>query len=618
MRKTQLAVLICFLGMPTWCDLSPVSIESPDGRIAVKVESKDSGETKGCLYYSVSYDGKELLQPSRLGLALEGGGDLDSGLQIVDVSRTKWDREYSPVYGERQIIPDTGNEMMVEMDQKRGKQRRFFVQFRAYNEGVAFRYVLPEQAGMKACTISSEHTEFSFSEGDEGYEEHGTEGVIHRVPIRAIKPKCEMPLTVDLERGPFVSVMEAHLENYPRAWLSPAGENTDSVHIHLGSSAEVRMPFETPWRVLLIGKRPGDLIEQNYLILNLNPPCAIDDTNWIKPGTVIRVTALTTEYGKKYTDFAAEHKIDYIEFDAGWYDAEWEETSDARTPKEDLDIQSVIEYAKERGIGVILYVNRNALMKQLDEILPLYEEWGVKGIKMGFVKVGSQEATRWLHDAVRQAARHHLMVDIHDSYRPTGFSRTYPNLMTQEGVRGNEHMPVSEHNVTLPFTRLVSGAADCTMCYYSDRIKNTHAHQLATSVVFYSPLQFLFWYDRPSEYQGEPEIEFWHDLPTVWDETKVLHGRIGDSITVGRRSGEQWYVASLTDENPREILVELSFLDPEREYVVDIYSDGGEDVATRTQVRVDRRPVTSKTRITASLAANGGHSMRICPKCSDE
>ena len=218
-----------------------------------------------------------------------------------------------------------------------------------------------------------------------------------------------------------------------------------------------------------------------------------------------------------------------------------------------LDLHEVIRYAGERGIGIILYVNRRALERQLDEILPLYRQWGVKGVKYGFVHVGSQTWTRWLHEAVRKAAEHRLMVDIHDEYRPTGYSRTYPNLMTQEGIAGDETSPVNQLTLTILFTRMLAGAADNTICYYDQRVDRnaSHAYQLAKAVCLYSPWQFLYWYDRPpaapqdkggagnarTALGDEPELEFFDHMPTVWDDTRVLQGQIGQYAVIARRRG---------------------------------------------------------------------------------
>ena len=293
---------------------------------------------------------------------------------------------------------------------------------------------------------------------------------------------------------------------------------------------------------------------------------------------------LSMKGSKELVDFAVKRHLQYIHFDAGWYGFEYSVASDAtkvnvdprRNPKSDLNLQEVIKYAKSKGIGVFLYVNQRALYQQLDELLPLFQKWGVRGIKFGFVEVGSHRWTTWLHDAVKKCAKYNLMVDIHDEYRPTGFSRTYPNLLTQEGVRGNEEMPDATHNTILPFTRFIAGPADYTICYYHRpelkaslqktqaprQLKTTSAHQMALSTIFYSPLQFLYWYDAPSDSQDEPELEYFDRIPTVWDDSKVLGGEIGKYVTIARRKGKEWFVGSITNNDARELKISLNFLEP--------------------------------------------------------
>jgi len=282
-------------------------------------------------------------------------------------------------------------------------------------------------------------------------------------------------------------------------------------------------------------------------------------------------------------------------------------------------MKATIAYAKKNNIKVILYVNQIALAQQLDEILPLYQSWGVDGLKFGFVHVGSREWTAWLHEAVIKCAQYGLVVNIHDEYRPTGFSRTYPNLMTQEGIRGNEEMPDATLNVTLPFTRFTQGAADYTICYYralavkkekshTNPLKTTAAHQLAIAVVFYSPLQHMYWYDRPSDSNDEPELEFFDRVPVVWDDTKVIHAEIGKYITMARRSGNDWFVGTMTNDDARKLIIPLDFLPEGKTFTAYIYNDDPK-VKTLTQVGVTTMKVTNKSLIEANLLPSGGQAI---------
>nr|MBD3623303.1 glycoside hydrolase family 97 C-terminal domain-containing protein [Sunxiuqinia sp.] len=233
--------------------------------------------------------------------------------------------------------------------------------------------------------------------------------------------------------------------------------------------------------------------------------------------------------------------------------------------------------------------------------------------KLCFVQIGLNRWSVLLHKAIQKAAEYQLMVDIHDEYRPTGFSRTYPNLMTQEGIRGNEEMPDATNNTILPFTRFLAGAGDYTICYYNNRIKTTHAHQLALSVVYYSPIQFLYWYDTPSMYKGEKEIAFFDKVKTVWDDTKVLNGEIGQYITVARRSGSEWFVGTITNNDVRTVEVPLSFLEPGKKYVATIYYDD-DQLRTRTDVNIKMQKVDSSKTLTFDLKASGGVAVHIKPE----
>jgi alpha-glucosidase len=366
-----------------------------------------------------------------------------------------------------------------------------------------------------------------------------------------------------------------------------------------------------------VADSPGKLVEQNYLVMNLNDPCALTDVSWIKPGKVIRETSLSTIGGKACVDFALTHGLQYIEYDAGWYGREEDPASDARDVHLDprrnpdpnsLNLREVIDYANSKGIGVILYVNHLAAEKQLDEILPLYEKWGVKGVKYGFVNVGSQYWTAWLHGAIRKAAAHHLMVDIHDEFRSTGYQRTYPNLITVEGIGGNEEFPTPVHNATLPFTRFLTGPGDYTFCWNSNRLKVTRVHQLAISTIFFSPWQFLFWYDSPKKIVEEPALEYWKNLPTTWDETRVLQGDIGRRAVLSRRKGAEWFLGAIAPVEGK-FPVEMNFLARGKKFTATIYTDDPDGKG----IKIEKRTVDRRTVLGADIMPNGGLAVQLIP-----
>lgn len=382
---------------------------------------------------------------------------------------------------------------------------------------------------------------------------------------------------------------------------------------------------------MLLADSPGGLLERNFLRLNLNEPCALADTSWIQPGKVIREITLTTAGGVACVDFAVRHKLQFIEFDAGWYgpenttkDATRVNVDPARSPGP-LNLPHVINYAASNGIGVILYVNKLALGHQIDILPAPYRRWGVKGIKFGFVNVGSQADTRWLHEAIRKCATNQIMVDIQDEYRVTGYERTYPNLLTVEGVRGDEETPPASQDLTTLFTRLLTGPADHTVCYFDQRVdKNwNHTYQMAKAVCLFSPWQFLYWYDRPPNSPGyraagsamiseTPELEFFDHLPTTWDETRVIQGNLGQSAVIARRRGEDWFLGAMNAGTNRPLDIPLTVLAPGKRYAVQRYSFDP-TMTNRTRVRITRTLVEQTNVLQSALTASSGEAIHLTP-----
>ncbi|MBC8097011.1 MAG: glycoside hydrolase family 97 catalytic domain-containing protein [Akkermansiaceae bacterium] len=577
-------------------------------------------QSDGAPAYAISYRGKPLVLESRLGFEPA----FTNGFQVVGTSTNNHAGNWTQVYGERKSVPDNYRELNVDLKHESGSLLR--LTFRAYDEGMALRYSFPKQDKTN-FTFAGELTQFRFPPNTFGYEEHGTEGVYQRVNVTDTLPWCERPLTLEYETGFFASLAEAANINYPRMLLSPlAGvsnalvsalggrtANTDAFRQRHDPTVKLVAGDSSPWRMFVVGDKPGDLLERNYLMLNLNPPCALKDTSWIKPGKVMRDGTLTTANSKAIIDFAAKGGLQYVHLDARWYGSEEAETGDATTARaRDLDIAEIVRYGREHGVRLLVYVDRRQAEKQRDVLFPLYEKWGVAGVKLGFVSVGPQTETAWITETIQKAAEHHLMVNIHDGYRSTGLSRTWPNLMTVEGIRGNEQMPTAEQNCVLPFTRYIAGPGDYTVCYYSPRIKTTHAHQLAMAVISYSPLQWIFWYDKPTDYRGEPEVEFFRRVPTIWDETKVVNGEIGKFATLARRSGDDWFIGTINGSDARTLKLPLAFLSAGKEYAAHIYLDDA-SVATRTKVGITTNRVNSLTVLELPLKSSGGQAIWITP-----
>ena len=618
------------------------TISSPDGSFKFQFFQKELSENQKQMYYTVTFNDRPVILESKMGVLIENnlfesalGIENDEvelwceNLDLLGVDKRSVDESWEPLYGERSLVRNNYNELVIHFnkygthgDLEEGYAGTFYdkrrsynmdVVVRVYNEGVAFRYYFPETANGLFLHIVGEQTSFTMPEGTMAYFERWAQGPYSYLPLMDWPDECERPLTLDLENGLYVALLEAQMTDYSRGKFVLDPEKTNTLRLSMYSSVDVTRPFYTPWRVIMAAEEPGELLENNDLVLNLNPPNQIENTSWIKPGKVIR-SYLSTQEAKACIDFAAERNMQYVHLDAGWYGSEVDVTSDAASVDStlDLDIQELVNYGASKGIGIMYYVNQRALTNQLDEVFEQCRKWGVKGVKFGFVHIGSHRWTVWLHEAIKKAAEYQLMVNVHDEYRPTGFSRTYPNLMTQEGIRGNEEMPDATHNTILPFTRFLAGAADYTICYYNDRIKTSHAHQLALSVVYYSPFQYLYWYDRPEYYQGEEEIQFFDAVKTVWDDTRVLKGEIGKYITVARRSGQEWFIGAITNNDSREISIPLDFLDKNKNYSAIIHVDD-DKVNSRTQVKTFREIVRLGDVLTYNLKESGGVAIRLIP-----
>ena len=592
---------------------------SPDNSVGLSVYT-----VNGQLKYEVTYKGKPVILESSLGI--DGWKE---NMEIERIDSVSVNQDWHPIYGERSVVNDCYKGYTYTLKRK-GHGDRLALIVRIYNSGVGFRYKYLHGSYLR---ITEEFTTFTVPENTYCWFAPFAQAEHKRMLVKDWPGEAERPLTLQLGNGLYASLAEAEMVDYSRTKFVVRKGESNVIRCKMYDAVEDIAPFETPWRVVMVAESPKDLINNNDLILNLNKPCQIEDTSWIKPGRIIRTVSLTTDGAKKVVDFAVKRGLNYIHFDSGWYGSEISKESDPRKsdvdpqrcPVNDLDMPEVVRYAKSKGVGVWVYVNQRALSAYLDEILPLYESWGIAGIKFGFVHVGSFRWTTWLHDAVKKCAKHHLMVDIHDEYRPTGFSRTYPNLLTQEGVRGNEEFPDGVNNTTLPFTRFLCGAADATVCYYHRKelkpglekglnarsLLNTACHQMALSVINYSPLQFLYWYDTPEDVKDEPELFFFDNLPTTWDDSKTLDGAIGEYITMARRKDNVWYVGCLTNNDARKLNVSLDFLEEGKKYELTMFTDGGEKVKTRTHVAIDTKKVTAKTNLKLSLLPRGGVAMII-------
>ncbi|MEV6790773.1 glycoside hydrolase family 97 catalytic domain-containing protein [Streptomyces sp. NPDC051320] len=584
----------------------------------------------GALQWSVERHGRTVIDTSAMGLRLSDGTSLGTDAVLTGREHRHADSTWHPVYGRNATVSDRYQEMRWNLRDRR-TSIDFGVQIRAYSSGVAFRYVLPDQG---AATIAGELTTFGFPEDtlvysarDEDPYNPVTPGSIPSTGTSSTDngPLTDLPLTATGADGLIACVCESARLNYPRLMLSSVQGAPNTLGAYLmqhtarGSdtvqtTSTVSTPFVTPWRVVVIGSSHAELVDNAELVLNLAPVNALADTSWIRPGKAFRCN-LTTADGLAGVDFAVARGLQYIEYDAGWYGPE-NSTTDATQPISGIDMPTVISYAAGQGIGLILYVNRIALSDP-DSLFALYRSWGVAGIKLGFISDGTQAMTNRITDWAETAAKYRLLINMHDDVRPFGYERTYPNWISMEGVRGNEHFPTATHNVTLPFARNIGGPMDYTICYGQSRDQTTNAHQMAMAAVYYQPLNFLYWYDKPSKYATSanwPGLPWFDAIPTVWDESTTLAGSIGEYIAVARRSGTTWYLGAMTNETARTLSVPLSFLGGGG-YTATVYADGRPGSSPyRTPVVASTRTVTSAFTLSVAMAAAGGQAVVLTPK----
>lgn len=477
-----------------------LKISSPDGSHTVTFWQKQTRESVNELYYTVAYKGRTVIEESRAGLQMDnrvwemalGVRDLKQpvcwmdNLEADSVSRTEMtDSEWHPLYGERSTVRDLYNAATFYLSKKDGSQYRMNIEVRAYNEGIAFRYFLPEHPKAIFHKVTGDLTEYTFPAGTMAWAQQWAQDRFEHLSVDDIKHPAERALTLDLPDGTWVALLDADVEDWCLTKYLASERKPHTLTSVMYSPVDAVTYFATPWKIVMAADRAGDLLDHNDIVLNLNPPCAVPDAaEWVKPGKIMRA-GISTEAGLSTIDFCAAHNIPYMLFDWQWYMPCTSHDGDATQVVPHLDMERVICYGREKGVGVWLYVNQHALMKQARELFPLLRQWGVVGVKSGFVQYASHRWATWLHDLVRLAADNHLMMNIHDEFRPSGFSRTYPNLLTQEGICGNEEFPDATHNTILPFTRMINGAADYTICYYDPRLQNTHAHQLAASLLFF-------------------------------------------------------------------------------------------------------------------------------------
>jgi alpha-glucosidase len=640
--------LFSLSAVPCGAAQAPLTVTSPNRSIVVTVG------TDGALTWAVSLNSQPVLRPSRLAMTLDGGRTLGVQPVVVGTTTRSSDTVLKPVVRiKRAEVRDRFNERRIDF--KGG----YSLIVRAYDDGVAYRFAtkLPGEitvVGEDATLAFPDDYNMLFPE-ETSFLSH-QERAYKKVKISEVRDGrfSSLPAMVDVAGIAKVVITEADLFDYPGMDLTGGAEANSLKGLFPAYPAKVelnrdrnervveREPYlaktrgtrEFPWRVLVIATRDTVLLDTD-MVYRLASETTLADTSWVKPGKVAWDwwndnnvygvpfrAGINTETYEHYIDFAAENGLQYIILDEGWY-----RLGDLLAVAPGMDIQAIVDHGKQKGVGVILWVIWKTLDEQLQPALDQFEKWGVKGIKVDFMQREDQWMVNYYERVAKEAAKRHMLVDFHGAYKPTGLYRTYPNVISNEGVLGLEQnkwgLDANPDNaVTFPFMRMLAGPVDYTPgamlngakkafqpVYNRPMSQGTRCQQLAMYVVYESPLQMLA--DSPSNYRREPEsLAFLSAVPTVWDETRVLSAKVGEHILVARRSGKDWYVGALTNWDARDLTVDLAFLG-NGSFEADTYRDGpNADRAGVDYVR-EKRPVSASDKLTIHLAPGGGFAARI-------
>jgi alpha-glucosidase len=638
----------------------PVEVSSPDHQIALHLSvqtgnAKQAGGPDGQLVYAVTFHGKTVFEDSALRLELANQATLGTSVHVTSATSGSGADDYSLLAGKTSAVHDTYNSLTLQVRESGGSGRTLEIEARVYNSGLAFRYHVPEQPALSRYQLTQEDTEFRpvmdadawalrLPNYQSGYESEYVPQVLSALSNQGGVSSYILngaPMLLHMPGLAWAAVGEADLEGNAAMYLeNPTGNWTGHYIVskispaldEKGPAVDASLPHDSAWRVILLGDTPGELVESN-VITDLNPPNRVEDTSWIHPGKASwnwwngdlgpdGQSAYTTKNMEYYVDFAAESGFPYMMLDAGWSDR------DITKMRGNVDVPELVQYAAKKHVKVWIWLYSKAVAEQMQQAFPLYEKWGVAGVKIDFILRNDQEGIQWYYGVAKLAAEHHLMVDFHGATQPWGIQRTYPNVLDYEAALGLENNKAGRRDgpinrTTFPFTRMLSGPMDYTPGGFDNatredfvaRDKNpmvmgTRAQQLALYVVFDEPLAMVS--DVPSAYANQPSFRFIKEVPTTWDATKVLNGDPGEFITMARRHGDEWYLGSLTNWRSRDLNVPLNFL-RKGMYKAEIYEDAADATQNPKHVSIRQQNVRSSDVLTLHLVSGGGCAMRFVP-----
>jgi alpha-glucosidase len=659
--RAALFTVLSVAGLVRAAQGQTVAVHSPDGKIGIEFALESVGDTKAVPVYRVSFQGKPVVLTSRLGVELVDAPPLGGPCTLEGVQTRSRHATWTMYPGKRRRVIDHCSEAVISLRERTPPGRRWELVLRAYDDGVAFRYRFPAQDGWPRLAIAAERTEFALPDGTHAHflqlsnfttshEARYQKKAVLDIPQDSL---LDLPLLLKCPGGCWAAITEANLTDYAGMYVARTDRHRPTLISRLSPlpgepkvAVRSTLPHDSPWRVLLLGNAPGRLIESD-LVLNLNEPCALADTSWIHTGKttfpwwngyhlekVSFKPGLNTATMKHYIDFCAEAGIPYHSLD-GINDTAWYggpivpyKGADITQGLPGLDLQEVLRYARQKGVRLRLWMHWQAAKAHMDRAFPLYHKWGIEGVMIDFMDRDDQEMVNWQRRLLQRAAENHLTVTMHGVAKPTGLERTYPHLLTSEGVLNLEYDkwdPLGcppEHELTVPFTRMLAGPLDFHQGSFrgvpverfkprneAPLIMGTPSRMLASYVVYQNHLSMVA--DYPSAYRGHPGLPVLVQIPTTWDDTKVLAGSVGEYIIVARRHEGEWYIGAMNDRKGRDLEAPLSFLGAGR-YRAELYSD---DPGEKQPGRIARRSetVTAQDVLKLRLEPAGGCLARLRP-----
>ncbi len=631
-----------------------VIVSSPDNRI--KFIFLAAG---GRPEYSVSYQNKPLITKSTLGLSFINNDFFGNDITIGRVVANAGMEAYDLVQGKTSKVSDKYKEAKISMQERAGKKRMINLRVRVFNDAVAFRYEIPAQKDWESYTLTEEHTSFNITGNPiarVAFLENFTTSHEHRysvMPLNTIANDTliDMPALFQFPDNIFMGITEANLIDYAGMSLIKRNGILSSQLTPLpgqsGIKVKALLPHHTPWRVMMISNRVGALIESNILT-NLSEPCKIKDVSWLKPGKssfhwwngdVLPDTTfeagINFQFNKYYIDFCARNGIEYHSVignrGVAWYQNDGVEyqpgpNTDVTKPRPGLDIKEMCDYAKNKGVGIRFWVHWQALYAKLDTAFALFEKWGVKGMMVDFMDRDDQQMVQIQEEILKKAASHHLEIQFHGAYKPTGLSRTYPNESTREGTLNYENdkwgnLITPDDDIQIPFTRLLAGPTDYHLGGFramplSDfkvqttkpHVLATRCHMLAMYVILENHLSMVC--DYPAAYEGQAGFEFIREVPTIWDQTIVPAALVGEWICVARRKGTNWYVGTITNNTNRTVTIPLDFLKAGT-YTATIYKEGSNAINDPNSLVKEIKTLTASDKLLVNLPAGGGNVIKL-------